>query len=114
MDRYSEKVLKLFMKAPSYEITYQTSAPDGHDYQKFVNAVNYLVSCGYLRYSYFSPARTPIGATITHEGMFRKEIARKQFWHDFFTRYLTGFISGILSTVLSGVLLAYILLVLGI
>lgn len=107
MDTYAKSVFSFILSQPDHEFMYRMypdQIPGGIDaYQDFVRACRYIESLGYLE------LRHPGCAVITHAGLHRRELDRRQFFHDLFTRFIPGFICGIVTETLAGLLVAHIL-----
>ena len=113
MDRYSKKILASLRKREEYSLLYEDAEELFPDTADFYNAVQFLKAHGLVKYIK-TQGGVHIGVRLTHYGVNKKELDRREFWYLFFTRYLLGFISGIAVSVLSGLATAYILRALGI
>ena len=113
MDAYSEKILTALRSCDDYELFYEDAEKQFPDTADFFNAVRYLKSHGLIRYIKNQDG-FHLGIHLTHYGIHKKEIDRREFWHLFFTRYIPGFMTGIIASVLAGLATALLLRALGI
>ena len=112
MDKYAKKVYKFVLSQPDRSFYYQMhpdQIPGGADmFQDFKAACRYLADQGY------AVVKSPGMITLTHAGVYKRELELINFYKRIFTHFIPGFIFGVLATVIGEVLRAYILSVLGI